>query len=192
MHSPWLWGAAGLLGFIVLVAIGTHPDSLPQWMGGSLRSTKPTGPSIKVALPPLNTSRVAVMIEKEAKSNLVPVLFNFLRIVPEEWPFVVYTGVESHEVLSQAKLMAPFLDSGKLTLKPLPDEDSIYNSPTLSTFLASNSDFWDSLPREAEQVLVFDINSIMCSNAELNINDFLGFDVFPGGYAWLATPWSFR
>lgn len=60
---------------------------IPPLVGPS--SASPGARQIKVPLPALNHSRLAILIEKEAVPTLIPVLLNFLTIVPPAWPFLV-------------------------------------------------------------------------------------------------------
>jgi len=172
------------VGFLVVVFI------IPPFTGpGSALSDLQ---SVKYALPALNHSKLAILIEKEAVPTLIPVLLNFLTVVPEAWPFLVMTGVESDLALRASRQLAPHLRSGKLVLQSLPDEDAIYSGRTKGKFLAGSPAFWDSLPEQAESLLMFESDAILCANSELSIDDFLGFDTFPGGFAWVGAPWFSR
>lgn len=102
------------------------------------------------------------------------------------------TGVESDLALRSSRLLQPHLASGKLSLRALPDEDSIYSGRSRGKFLAGSSAFWDSLPPRAESLLMFESDSVLCANSELEVDDFLGFDTFPGGFAWVGAPWFSR
>ena len=172
------------VGFVVVLFV------IPPLTGQGSLITHPG--QIEVGLPQLNNSRLAILIEKEAVPTLIPILLNFINIAPASWPFLVMTGVESDLVLRTSRQLQPHLQSGKLTLQALPDEDSIYSGRSKSKFLAGSPQFWDSLPEQAENLLMFESDSILCANSGIDIDSFLGFDTFPGGFAWVGAPWFSR
>lgn len=92
--------------------------------------------------------------------------------------------------LQQARLLRPFIDSGRLTLTQLPNEDAITGGESLSRFLTKPL-FWELLA-PAKTIFFFQPDSLICSHSNSSLDDFLGYDIFDGGYDWMGAPWDLR
>ena len=135
--------------------------------------------------PALNSSLVATMIETRNVPVLTAVLLNFLAVVPPEWPFVIWCSDANIGVLQAANSLKPHLDSGKLTLRLLPDDANVTSGEGLSRFLTKLW-FWEQLA-PAEYALFFQSDSILCSASSQSINDWLGYDFVGTPVFWCNT-----
>lgn len=138
--------------------------------------------------------KVAVIVEKRHLPTLVPVLHTFLTLVPPEWPFELWTSQETGHSIASSQRIKPYIDSGKLQIKLLPDNGShIYDGPTLSAFLTTPY-LWQRLS-PAEHIFFFQADSLLCSKSTFELNDFLGLNdtrTSGEGYAWVGAPWDLR
>ncbi|KAM0746990.1 hypothetical protein T439DRAFT_383623, partial [Meredithblackwellia eburnea MCA 4105] len=197
-------GWSGLITIVVLVlalVLETGYILVGGAGGASLIQQQPTtkldeeipkcDPSDVVPLnPELDRSRLAVMIEKRNMPVLIPLVLNFLVKVPAHWPFQLWVGSENEPVLRESRLLQPFIASGRLNLTRLPDESLIFDGPSLSKFLTSP--WWWHQLAPAHHILFFQTDSLICAHSNQTVDDFLGLDVFEGGYDWVGAPWDLR
>ncbi|KAM0753806.1 hypothetical protein T439DRAFT_322695 [Meredithblackwellia eburnea MCA 4105] len=140
-------------------------------------------------LTPLDPDKVAVIIEKRNLPTLMTVLDTFLSRTPPEWPFQIWYGRQNEQALRTSKLLKPHLESGKLSMVLLPNEDEIYDGRTLSRFL-TRPFFWEQLA-PAKHIFFFQADTVICARSNYTVNDFLGLDVYETGYDWVGAPWWF-
>lgn len=103
---------------------------------------------------------------------------------------MVYVGRDNEAVLQDSRLLHPHLTSGKLRLTRLPNEDSVFDGDSLSNFTTSPA-LWEALA-PAHSIFFFQADSFVCSASNYSLNDFLGLDVFEGGYDFVGAPWGWR
>jgi hypothetical protein len=105
----------------------------------------------------LNMTKVASMIETRALPHLIPLITNFLAVVPQDWPFVIWTSVENHWNLTEASVLQRDIASGRLNFTMI--NTDMYkagaDTATLSAFLAGSNYFWNSFHPDAEWMLFF-------------------------------------
>lgn len=73
----------------------------------------------------LDSTKLAVIIEKRDVPQLPAVLISFMTRVPHEWPFVAYLTDANYNTIRRNHYLAPYLKSGKLQLKMLPDVGTV-------------------------------------------------------------------
>ena len=110
--------------------------------------------------------------------------------VPPYWPFQVWCGRDNIDTLRNSRLLRPFIFSGRLSLILLPNEDDIFDGDSLSKFLTAPW-WWEQLA-PAENLFFFQTDSLICSHSNKTVDDFLGLDVYEGGYDWVGAPWDLR
>jgi hypothetical protein len=135
----------------------------------------------------LDHSKIAVMIESRELPELIPLLLNFLVRIPEEWPIRIYCGRENIEAVSQSRFLRSYIISGKLDVARIPDEPLVCDKAWLSAYLTSTA-FWELLA-PAEHIFFFQTDSMICSNSHWSLNDFLGLEIYEGGYDMLGAKW---
>lgn len=138
----------------------------------------------------LNWSKVATVIETRDSPVLIPVLQSWLANMPRDWPFVFWTGLENHRSLSTAVVFADEITSGRLNFSRIDIGDSPYRpdpryTSTLSDLLGNSNWFWNQFHAEAEWMLFFQIDSVLCSKSDQTIDDWLGYE-----YLGAPTFWS--
>jgi hypothetical protein len=124
--------------------------------------------------------KLAFITEPRKHKALKFVLENFLSILPQEWNIQINHGtnnlnyivniIDSSEIIREAKL------KNRLLLHDL-------NVPNLThkgeSDLLRTEDFWDIL--DADLLLKFECDTILCPNSKYKISDFEKFD-YIGGY----------
>jgi hypothetical protein len=123
-----------------------------------------------VIVEPSNGVKNAMVIVEPRKHKLLqPVIENFHQNMDETWDLYVFHG-KSHAEHAKAAVKNIKSNSRNVYLKPL-DVDNLnveeYN------FLFKQASFWDQV--DAENILVFQTDTVLCSNALTSINDFMGF-----------------
>lgn len=137
----------------------------------------------------LDFTKVATMIEPRNTVTTIPVLINFLSLVPASWPFLIWCSQENMGSLRDAIALQPYLDSGKLALRLLPaphhHPHALKRAEDLSRFLVG-SWFWHQFHPTAEHVLFFQSDSILCSKATGSIEAWLEYDFVGGPVPWAS------
>jgi hypothetical protein len=140
------------------------------------------------AVDKLDRTKLAVIIETRDLPALPTILLNFLERVPPEWPFQIFCSNETALSVPQNHFIAPYIASGKLVIKVLANAVDLRDGPALSQFLTTPI-FWRALA-PAENLFFFQTDSIICARSNDTLNDFLGLDVFDGGYDWVGAVWT--
>ena len=187
------------------------PKPKPKVKPSPAAVAKPAGPSSA-----LDRTKLAFMIEPRHEPILVPVLLDFIRKVPEEWPHLLFTSQATIDDLKATPKIDEHVRSGKLALRVIPSKWNVHDGHSLSDFMA-DSWLWEQLApaeyrasprrrlllsnqhtltvcRVATAVLTYQTDSILCSNSEYSVNDFLGTNMtdtkLEGGYAYVGAVWS--
>lgn len=156
-----LASAASAKGVSVPAASASSPGA------GTALTTKPT----------LNISikdKVAVMIENRPLTNVIPLVLHFASVLGPEWPIVIYTASENMGIFTASAAFKRFIDNGRVQVRALPQTFLVTNSDSISSFLTKPW-FWNQLA-PAEHVLLFQSDSMLCSNAARSVEDFFEYD----------------
>jgi hypothetical protein len=160
---------SGVIIAVLVIASMTKPE---------YHRVKPWDNSVKA----YNDTRVATIIETRNLPHLIPLLLQFLSVLPDTWPMLVWGSRENIEVLKQSPAINRALQSGRLNITLFPDEFDIGSQEYLSRFL-TKSWFWEVLP--AEWILFFQSDSMLCSKSPDSIENWVG-------YSWVGAPWEDR
>lgn len=119
---------------------------------------------------------VAVIIETNPDSvdNLVPIMMHFSNVLGSQWPIILYTLEENWNQPSSV-LFSKAIDSERIQVRFLPNGTEFEGHYSLSVFMTQPW-IWEQL-ESAQRVLFFQPDSIICSNAEVSIEDFLEWDL---------------
>lgn len=121
--------------------------------------------------------KMAVIVEPRKHKNLVNVILNFVSILPDDWKIKLFHGNTAYDFIMNSKLKDLY-DSNKLLLQNL-DVDNL-NALTYSDLFKTKKFWLDCL---AENILIFQTDSILCSKSKFKINDFMHFD-------YIGSVWS--
>ncbi|CCG84452.1 protein of unknown function [Taphrina deformans PYCC 5710] len=133
----------------------------------------------------LNRTKIATMIEPRDDPLLLPTLLNFLAVVPADWPFLIWCSDDNIGILETSRVLRPYVESGKVELRLLPPEANHAALGTISlSRLLTRSWYWSQFDVLAEYVLIFQVDSILCSRSETTVDDWLGYDYVGGPTQW--------
>jgi len=117
------------------------------------------------------TNNVAVIIEDRPLSNLAPLLLHFSSILGKKWP-IILVGPEN--ILPNSTWIRRAIEEHHITVRSLPDDVSFDNHQAVTEFLTQPW-LWEQLA-PVENILLFQADSILCSNSDTRIEDFLQYD----------------
>ena len=120
---------------------------------------------------------VAVIIEPFLQPNLVPVMLHFASVLGStrsRWPVVLFTREESWTTPESIPFQRALRDQ-RIHVRPLPSDQDFKSRTAVSNFLAGPW-LWERLA-SANRVLLFQLDSILCANANATVDDFLQYDM---------------
>lgn len=119
-------------------------------------------------------SNIAVIIETRIHGSLVPLLLHFAAVLGPSWPVILYTSPEMLSFLSNSSALTRQQSNGQIILRLLNDSPKFTDWSSISHFMTV-PEFWEGLA-PAENILYFQRDSILCSNAVKSVEDFFEFD----------------
>lgn len=119
----------------------------------------------------LDVRKLAVTLEMTDRPQALPVLLHFMSVLDDDWTFRVYHS-EAIAHRFDSHHLRKHLESGKLTLIPV--NIKFPSHPSVSDFLGRRT-FWDALV-PSEHILMFQFDSIMCSQSKSRVEDFFEYD----------------
>jgi hypothetical protein len=131
---------------------------------------------------PYNETKVALLIENRSNPILAPLLLHFMAVVPPDWRFRFMGSVESVKLINISTAIQHQVEIGKLDLTYIPSNMSTSSQEHISRFL-TNLWLYETVLQPAENLLVFQTDSILCANSMQSLNDFLDYD-------WVGAPWN--
>ncbi|KAL3418690.1 hypothetical protein PVAG01_10406 [Phlyctema vagabunda] len=117
------------------------------------------------------TNTVAVMIEDRPLETLLPLLLHFSLVLGPAWPIIFYT---SQSIYPDSAPLRRAIDDHRIIVRFLPSMTQLSSRDSVSKFLTEPW-LWEQLA-PAEHVLLFQADSIICSNSALRVDDFLQYD----------------
>ncbi|KAG4427541.1 hypothetical protein IFR05_016975 [Cadophora sp. M221] len=168
--------AVALLSVITLYVLWASFESLPE-LSFHVRSCKTAsaspqpGNSTYSATGPLTTTNVAAIIENRPIDRLVPLLVHFSSVLGPNWPIFLFT---SQYVIPSSAAFKRLIDEERLIVRFLPSTVDFNDRLDVSGFLTKPW-VWEQLA-PAGHVLIFQADSILCSNSPLKVDDFLQYD----------------
>ncbi|CAF3324321.1 unnamed protein product [Rotaria socialis] len=119
---------------------------------------------------------IAVLVEFRAVDHIVAVVHNVNHHIPSSWPIQIFHGKENQNFIKNSTL-APLIASGKIFLTLM---EEVYDRSRTNQLL-TDPKFWQRVC--GEKILLFQIDSAMCSNSPHKITDFLQYD-------YVGAPWD--
>ncbi|KAG9244366.1 hypothetical protein BJ878DRAFT_73733 [Calycina marina] len=128
-----------------------------------------------------NESKIALLIENRASPILAPLLLHFISVVPPDWKFRFMGSQDSVAYLNTSRAIQSHVGDGKLDLAYIPSNMTTGSQEEISVFLTT---LWlyEEVLQPAEWLLVFQTDSILCSNSRQDLNSWLEYD-------WVGAPW---
>jgi hypothetical protein len=131
----------------------------------------------------ITSSKAAAIVESRLDPKLIPIFLHFSAILGPDWPIVMFTTNVTYTRLmtSPPPSLSRLLRTGGLILKLFPaGVGNLEVTNDYSDFL-TRTYMWEELA-PAENILVFQSDSMLCSKAPLTVEDFLEFDFIGAPY----------
>ncbi|KAI4219567.1 MAG: hypothetical protein LQ349_008316 [Xanthoria aureola] len=165
----------GLAAFIVVLFITLFQAPIRQ------RIDIPTV-SLDFHQPKYNPTKVALLIENRPEPMLAPHMLHMLSVIPPDWRAQFMGSDESVAYINASRAIRYQVSLGRLDLTYIPKNMSVAGQEQISQFLTTLY-LYDTLVKPAENLLVFQTDSILCSQSGKSLNDWLEYD-------WVGAPWS--
>lgn len=120
------------------------------------------------------TNKVAVIVETRFRTNLIPLILHFGSVLGPSWPILIYTSAEGVGQFSTSSALGRYLKSGSIQIRTLPQTVLFTNSDSVNAFMTDKW-FWEDLA-PAENILLFQSDSMLCANAARSVDDFFDYD----------------
>lgn len=124
-----------------------------------------------------NESKVALLIEPQTLSHLVPLILHMTSVVPFDWYFLFIGSPESVAFIERSPAILYLQSIGKLDARSLPPPWTIQNNEDFSR-LMTDIRFYDEVLPRAEWVFKYQSDSMLCANSERSLD------------SWLAWNWA--
>ncbi|CAF4154003.1 unnamed protein product [Rotaria sordida] len=119
---------------------------------------------------------IAVLVEFRTVDHIIAIVHNVNYHIPSTWPIQIFHGKYNENLIKNSTL-APLIASGKIFLTFM---EQVYDRARTNQ-LFTDPKFWQRV--RGEKVLLFQIDSVMCSNSPHKITDFLQYD-------YIGAPWD--
>lgn len=147
--------------------LGADGDSLPYLSPPKHTSSSPLDP-------PISTRKAAVIVENRPLDNLIPIILHFSSVLGSEWPIHLFTSEGNMGIYSNSRPFQRNVDAGRFQVRPLPPDTALNTHASVSAFFTSPW-FWEQMA-PTESILMFQADSIICSNSPQRVDDFLQYD----------------
>ncbi|KAK1762187.1 hypothetical protein QBC33DRAFT_552587 [Phialemonium atrogriseum] len=122
---------------------------------------------------PSNARRLAVIIETNITSRLMPIMLHFANVLGPTWTVVLFT-LEENWVMPSSALFLRAAAERRVETRFLPPGTDLSSSPLVSLFLTKPW-LWEQV-EWADRILLFQLDSIICSSAAVTVDDFARYD----------------
>lgn len=114
-----------------------------------------------------------MIIETNPPPNIIPLILHFSAVLGPNWSIILFT-LESTWRLPSSPAFRRAVAHGQVKIRFLPAQTDLSNSDSVSLFLASPW-LWQQV-ETAQRVLLFQADSIICSQSETPVESFFGYD----------------
>lgn len=122
---------------------------------------------------PSNARRLAVIIETNITSSLIPIMLHFANVLGPTWTVVLFT-LEENWVIPSSALFLRAAAERRVETRFLPPGTDLSSSPSVSLFLTKPW-LWEQV-EWVDRILLFQLDSIICSSAAVTVDDFARYD----------------
>ncbi|KAH7021007.1 uncharacterized protein B0I36DRAFT_367466 [Microdochium trichocladiopsis] len=116
----------------------------------------------------------AIIIESRLVPSIIPIMLHFAAVLGPAWGMVLFTDKKTWEEPRSAPFQR-LRDGGQLEVVFLPDNTALTDTQAVSQFLASPW-IWEQVS-EAQRVLLFQADSILCSRSGNTVENFFEYDM---------------
>jgi len=123
---------------------------------------------------------IGVIIEFRSSDLLVSIIENVLSHIPSHWPIQLFHGRENLNFIRNSTLNR-YIEHNRIFLTEL--DSIVVDAMGFTSRLLTNISFWQLV--RGEKVLLFQLDSLFCSNSSHKIEDYLSYD-------YIGAPWHSR
>ncbi|CCD44822.1 hypothetical protein BofuT4_P051710.1 [Botrytis cinerea T4] len=120
-------------------------------------------------------NKVAVIIEDSYRPEVIPLVLHFGSVLGPTWPILIYTSIEDVAQFSTSAALSRYLKQGLIQIRNLPQTVLFTDLKARNKFM-TDTWLWENLA-PAEHILLFDSDSMLCSNAATSVDDFFAYDL---------------
>ncbi|QSZ35477.1 hypothetical protein DSL72_008347 [Monilinia vaccinii-corymbosi] len=120
-------------------------------------------------------NKVAVIIEDSYRPEVIPLVLHFGSVLGPTWPILIYTSIEEVGRFSTSAALSRYLTQGLIQIRNLPQYVLFTDLKARNKFM-TDTWLWESLA-PAEHILLFNSDSMLCSNAASSVDDFFAYDL---------------
>ncbi|KAH8603024.1 hypothetical protein B0O99DRAFT_604909 [Bisporella sp. PMI_857] len=142
----------------------------------SITPTCPPPPS------PFDPRKLAFLVETRPLPHLPALFSHMVATIPPEWTFKFMGSPSAIKHMRSSPRIRDLESTSKLSIVPLPTNYTLTSRETISQMFTDPHLYTHHL-LPAEHLLVFQPDSIFCTNAPRTLNDYLSYD-------WVGAPWS--
>jgi hypothetical protein len=136
----------------------------------------------KINIPLNHTSKypyLAVIVDDRASPLVVNAVMNVLQHIPVDWKVQIITSKQHWSFYNNSSL-GPLIQTNRVFLTPLNQSSNGLSSGAYINPILTSASFWREV--QGDKVLLFQIDSVLCSNSSSKITDFLEYD-------FIGAPW---
>ncbi|KAL8939523.1 MAG: hypothetical protein Q9216_003309 [Gyalolechia sp. 2 TL-2023] len=173
--QPLMWSISLVVVWLIALTSRKHAHALHRKAQHHFSQL----PSVSVEFKPpparYNGSKIALLIEERPIKHLTPLLLHMLYVVPPEWQLFYLGSAESLSMVNRSPAIQHHQIEGKLQLKTAPQNASYAAQEQRNRMLTDVAFYREYLPA-AEWLLMYHADSILCANAQTDLNDWLKYD----------------
>jgi len=122
---------------------------------------------------------LALIIDDRATPLLVNAVINVLQHIPIDWKVQIITPYQ-HWSFYNTSSLSQFIKTNRVFLTPLQQSSNGLSNVEYINLILTSASFWHQV--QGDKVLLFQIDSVLCSNSLYNLTDFLEYD-------FIGAPW---
>ncbi len=123
--------------------------------------------------PPSSDEKIAAIVETRMLDNLIPLILHFAMVLGPTWQVVLFITEEIWRMPNSTHFQR-VVREGQVKVRFLPPETDLADWETVSWFM-TRPWLWEQV-RSASRVLIFQTDSIICTNSNWTVDDFLEWD----------------
>ena len=123
-------------------------------------------------------TKSAVLCDNRFDDSMIDIVLNFMINLDQQWQFQLFVGKTTKELWANNEYLSPYIKTGKIILDEL---ENYFDENPLEYY--QNINFWKAIKHE--KILIFQTDSVLCSNSKFRVEDFLQFD-------FVGAPWKVR
>ena len=123
---------------------------------------------------------IAVIVDDRATIQLVTAVLNVLQHIPSDWKVQIFT-LDEHWPFYQRSSLASFIRSNRIFMTPIDFPRNNRSGDDFINLCLTSPSLWRRV--QGEKVLLFQIDSAICSNSSYKLTDFLHYD-------FIGAPWK--